>query len=212
MKKKQNPSKQEAPETLRKEIESLQTQLETIQGERDDLLGKLQRVSADYANFQKRVPKQVSDSIAFEKENLIKTLLPTLDNFEHTLEKSHTAEAVEVVLDGVRIVYDQMADILKAHGIQPIQAVDQPFDPTQHEAMLRREDQERPDNVVLEEFQKGYTLNGRVIRPSKVVVNRIHVDVPPQPQPESPPAPEETTEHATDEAEPTTPEQTDTTE
>jgi molecular chaperone GrpE len=171
--KKKNNADSEKAKALREEIEAIQKQLDEVQAERDDLLGKLQRVSADYANFQKRMTRQVADSIAYEKEHMIKTMLPVLDNFQHTLEKSHAAESVEVVLQGVRIVYDQMLDILRSHGVEAIHAVDEPFDPSYHEAMMRREDPEHEDNTVLEEFQKGYTLNGRVIRPSKVIVNKL---------------------------------------
>jgi len=172
MKDKKTKGKHEDSQALREKIETLQQEFESVQKERDELLGKLQRVSADYANFQKRVPKQVSDSVAYEKERIIKTLLPALDNFEHTLEKSHAAESVEIVLEGVRIIYDQMVGALKSHGVEQIHAQDEMFDPAQHEAMMRKEDPEHADGVVLEEFQKGYQLNGRVIRPSKVVVNR----------------------------------------
>ncbi len=178
MKDKQNKPKDEPTHD---EVESLRTQLEEVQKERDDLLGKLQRVSADYANFQKRAARQVAESIAYEKEHLIKTLLPTLDNFEHTLEKSQAAESVEAVLTGVRIVYDQMSDVLRSHGVEAIEALGQPFDPAYHEAMMRREDPERQDNAVLEEFQKGYKLNGRVVRPSRVIVNKLAcTEAPPQ--------------------------------
>jgi molecular chaperone GrpE len=173
MKDRKNHSNDENAEAMREEIEAIQKQLDEVQNERDELLGKLQRVSADYANFQKRMSRQVADSIVYEKENLIKTLLPMLDNFEHTLEKSHAAESIEVVLQGIRIVYDQMLDILRSHGVEVIPAVDEPFDPSHHEAMMRREDPAHEDNTVLEEFQKGYKLNGRVIRPSKVIVNKL---------------------------------------
>lgn len=167
-------------ETTHEEIESLRKQLEVLQSERDDLFGKLQRVSADYANFQKRTARQVADSIVYEKEHLIKTLLPTLDNFDHTFEKSQAAESVEAVLAGVRIVYDQMLDTLRSHGVEIIEAMGQPFDPSRHEAMMRREDSGHEDNTILEEFQKGYALNGRVIRPSKVIVNKLAgTDAPP---------------------------------
>ncbi len=211
MKNKKNKPKEEDIKAMHEEIESLKAQLDNVQKERDELLGKLQRVSADYANFQKRVPKQVSDSIAFEKESIIKSFLPALDNFEHTLEKSHAAETMDIVLDGIRIVYDQMSDVLKGHGVERIVAVDEPFDPARHEAMLRREDLDKADNVVLEEFQKGYTLNGRVIRPSKVVVNRIHVDTKPEPSPaENTSEPDPGNQKATDEAERPSEEQTDT--
>ena len=196
--KKIKPKSEDSKATNRK-IETLEQELESVTKERDELLGKLQRVSADYANFQKRVPKQVSDSVAYEKESIIKTLLPTLDNFEHTLQKSHAAESVDIVLEGVRIIYDQMAGALKSHGVEQIHAQDEMFDPAQHEAMMRKEDPEHADGVVLEEFQKGYRLNDRVIRPSKVVVNRLPgQSAPPE---EMPAPPEETPEQATDEAE-----------
>lgn len=173
-------------EPTHKEVESLRTQLEEVQNERDELLGKLQRVSADYANFQKRATRQIADAIAYEKETLIKTLLPTLDNLEHTLEKSQAAESVEAVLTGVRIVYDQMLDTLRALGVEPIKALGEPFDPAHHEAMMRREDPEGQDNVILEEFQRGYKLNGRVIRPSKVIVNKLAcTEAPPEDEPSS---------------------------
>jgi len=186
MRDKKNKHDEENAKAMREEIEAIQKELEETQTERDELLGKLQRVSADYANFQKRMSKQVADSIAYEKENLIKTLLPALDNFEHTLEKSHAAESVDVVLKGVQIVYDQMLDIFRSHGVEVIQALDEQFDPTHHEAMMRREDPEHEDNAVLEEFQKGYKLNGRVIRPSKVIVNKLAcTEAPPQDEPSS---------------------------
>lgn len=178
MKDKKNKPKDD---TTHEEIESLRKQLEAMQSERDDLFGKLQRVSADYANFQKRTARQVAESIAYEKEHLIKTLLPTLDNFDHTFEKSQAAESVEAVLAGVRIVYDQMLDTLRSHGVEIIEAMGQPFDPSRHEAMMRREDPDHEDNIILEEFQKGYALNGRVVRPSKVIVNkRACAKAPPQ--------------------------------
>jgi molecular chaperone GrpE len=186
MREKKIKPKSEDSQAMREKIDSLQQELETVQNERDELLGKLQRVSADYANFQRRVPKQVSDSVAYEKESIIKTLLPTLDNFEHTLQKSHAAESVDIVLEGVRIIYDQMAGALKSHGVE-------------------QEDPEREDGIVLEEFQKGYRLKGRVLRPSKVVVNRLPGQNPPATENESPSqdhreaAPEQ--DQATDEAE-----------
>jgi len=136
------------------------------------LQGKLQRVSADYVNFQKRVPKQTADTILYEKEKIIKTLLPVLDNFEHTLQNANSAESLDVLLKGIQIIYDQMLDILKSHGVEQIKAVGEKFEPALHEAMMQRYEAEEEENIVLEEFQKGYKLNGRVIRPSKVVVNK----------------------------------------
>jgi len=165
-----------------KEKTKEQKQIEDLQKEKDELFAKLQRVSADYANFQKRAPKQISDTILYEKEKIIKTLLPALDNFEHALQNAHSAEAVDVLVKGIEIVYDQMLDILKSHGVEQIKAVGEKFDPALHEAMTQRAEPDQDENVVLEEFQKGYKLNGRVIRPSKVIVNKVASEEPVQEQ------------------------------
>ena len=156
-----------------KEKTKEQKQIEGLQKEKDELFAKLQRVSADYANFQKRAPKQIADTISYEKEKIIKTLLPALDNFEHTLQNAHSAENVDVLVKGIEIIYDQMLDILKSHGVEQIKALGEIFDPALHEAMMQKTEPEQEKNIVLEEFQKGYKLNGRVIRPSKVIVNKL---------------------------------------
>ena len=145
-------------------------------------IGQYQRVSADYANFQKRVPKQIADTICYEKERIIKTLLPALDNFEHTLQNADSADNPDVFVKGIRIIYDQMLDIIKSHGVEQIEAPGEKFDPALHEAMMQKTEPEKEDNTVLEEFQKGYKLNGRVIRPSKVIVNKLTTEQPAQQQ------------------------------
>jgi molecular chaperone GrpE len=170
---KQKPTTQKQIKSIKDELQQLRKQTDELQKEKEQLFEKLQRVSADYANFQKRTPKQIADAIAYEKEKIIKTLLPTLDNFEHTLQNAHVAENADVVVKGVRIIYDQMLNILKSHNVEQIKAAGEKFDPALHEAVTQQSKSDQADNVVLEEFQTGYTLNGRVIRPSKVVVNKL---------------------------------------
>ncbi len=172
-KKKVKPEEEKEAKPRDDEFEKLREERDALQNEKNELLGKLQRVSADYANFQKRVPKQISDTLAYEKEKIIKTLLPALDNFEHMLNNAHSAENVDALIKGVRIIYDQMLDILKSHGVEQIKALGKHFDPSQHEAVMQRSEPDKEDNTVLEEFQKGYKLNDRVIRPTKVVVNKL---------------------------------------
>jgi molecular chaperone GrpE len=155
------------------EAEELRAQIQDLQSQKDEVFEKLQRLSADYANFQKRAPRQIADTIAYEKETIIKTLLPALDNFEHTLQNANSAENVDAVVKGVQIIYDQMLDILKSHGVEVIKALGEKFDPATHEAIMQKTDPAGQDSAVLEEFQKGYKLNGRVIRPTKVIVNKL---------------------------------------
>jgi len=176
------------------ELEELRRQLADLQKEKDETFARLQRLSADYANFQKRAPKHVADTIAYEKEKLIRTLLPALDNFEHTFQNAHSAESVDAFVKGVRIIYDQVIDILKSHGVEQINALGKKFDPSQHEAVLQKADLQQPDGTVLEEPQKGYKLNGRVIRASRVVVNKLPANQKEHTEPEI----EETEEETTD--------------
>ncbi len=188
MKKKKSeiPDKQKQPDEAKDESEEIRSKADKLQKDKDELFAKLQRVSADYDNLQKRTARQIVDTIGYEKEKIIKTILPALDNFEHTLQNAQSAENVDALLKGIQIIYDQMLDILKSHNVEQIKALGEVFDPALHEAMMQKTDKEKEENIVLEEFQKGYTLNGRVIRPSKVIVNKITQEQPAK-QNEEPP-------------------------
>ena len=170
------PTEHKQPVPKKDELEKLRQQIDNLQKEKDELFEKLQRLSADYANFQKRVPKQTADSILYEKEKIIKSLLPVLDNFEHTLQNAHSAENVDILIKGIQIIYDQMLDILKSHGVEQIKAIDEIFDPELHQAIMQKTQPQQKENIVLEVFQKGYKLNGRVIRPSRVIVNKLQAE------------------------------------
>jgi molecular chaperone GrpE len=173
MKPREKPKEQNPAAPKKDEVQQLHQQLEELNKEKTEIFEKLQRVAADYENFQKRVPKQIDDTIAYKKEKIIKTLLPTLDNFEHTLQNAHSAENLNVLVEGIRIIYDQMLDALKAIGVEQINALGQKFDPAMHEAIMQKAEAGQDDDAVLEEFQKGYKLNGRVIRPSRVIINKL---------------------------------------
>lgn len=165
--------KEEKQPVEKPEAEELRKQVETLQKEKDELFAKLQRVSADYINYQKRVPKQVTDTVAYEKEKLLKSILPILDNFELTLQNAEAAGNIDDLVKGVKIIYDHLLDILKSHNVEQICAMGEKFDPSQHEAMTQRAEADKEDGLVLEEYQKGYKLNGRIFRPSRVIVNKL---------------------------------------
>lgn len=202
----EEPKPSESAQALDRDLEKLQQDFEALRKEKDELVDRLQRVYADYANFQKRVPKNIADTVAYEKERFIRSFLPILDNFDRTLREARSAQNVEAVTRGVEIIRDQMLTILKTHGVQPIDALNEKFDPARHEAMLRRSEPDKEDDIVLEEFQKGYALNGRVLRPSRVAINKIQAPAeaaqtpkagPQQPTPETEEqAPKEGTEAA----------------
>lgn len=169
---------QKQPKAKKAELKELRSRVEALQKEKDEFFAKLQRISADYDNLQKRTAKQIADTIGYEREQIIKTILPALDNFEHSLQNAGSDDTVEVLIKGIQIIYDQMLDILKSHNVEQIKAIGEPFDPALHEAVMQKTEPEQEENIVLEEFQKGYTLNGRVIRPSKVIVNKLTQEQP----------------------------------
>ena len=163
------------------EVEKLSLKIDQLAKEKDETFEKLQRISADYANHQKRTPKLIADSVAYEKKAIIRSLLPSFDNLALALANAGAAtetEAGDNFVKGVQLVYDHMLDALKNHGVEHIEAAGQQFDPAIHEAMMRRTEEDKPDNIVLEEFQVGFKLNGQVIRPSKVIVNMIPSEEP----------------------------------
>jgi len=140
--------------------------------ESDSLKDKLQRLGADYQNYQKRAQKQITQAEQFARGEMAKSLLPVLDNFEHTLANDQETADLGAILKGIEIVYDHLLNILKAQGLEVIQ-VDpaDPFDPSLHEAMLRQESGDLPPNCVIEQLSPGYTMNGRTLRPAKVSVS-----------------------------------------
>jgi molecular chaperone GrpE len=187
---KEKPKEQKEAVLKTDELQQLHQQVKDLIKEKTEIFEKLQRVAADYENFQKRVPRQIEDTIAYKKEKIIKTLLPTLDNFEHTIQNAHSAENLNIFVEGIRITYDQLLDTLKALGVEQINALGQKFDPAMHEAIMQKADAGQENDTVLEEFQKGYKLDGRVIRPSRVIINKLQAE---QDQQKEKPQPDEQT-------------------
>jgi molecular chaperone GrpE len=190
-----------------KEIVKLEKKIEDLTQENAETFAKLQRISADYANFQKRAPKQVADSVAYQKIGIIKSLLPSIDNFEHALNGAKTADSIDSLIEGIQLVFDHMIDALKAHGVERMSSLGEQFDPSRHEAMMRRCEEDKPENEVVEEFQSGYKVGDQVIRPCKVIVNKLPEQEQPEPEPQpapqsepvQPDQPEEITEESNEE-------------
>jgi molecular chaperone GrpE len=160
------------PQVKKDESAQLHEEMEALKNEKNELFNKLQRLSADYANFQKRVPKQIADALTHEKELIIKSLLPVLDNFEHTLNNAPAADNAEVLAKGIKITYDHLLAILKSLGVEQIKVTNEKFDPALHEAVMQKSEPDKENDIILQELQKGYKLNNRVIRPSRVVINK----------------------------------------
>jgi len=168
-----------------KHIHELEEQIAKLTTENQKMLDKLQRLSADYVNYQKRVPKQIADSVAYEKRSIVRSLLPSLDNFDHAFNQfgaTQNDEAAQNIIKGVRLIFDHMLDSLKAVGVEKATSVGQVFDPSRHEAMMQRTEADKENGIVLEEYLPCYLLGGDVIRPAKVIVNRLPEIAPAEPE------------------------------
>jgi molecular chaperone GrpE len=140
--------------------------------ERDELLGRLQRLGADFQNYQKRVQKDIAHARQFANEALIRSLLGVLDDMERALEAARANHARDdPLLTGMQMVHDKALRALGEFGLEPIEAEGRPFDPEHHAAMLQEPTREHPPQTVLREVQRGYTLKGRTLRPAGVVVS-----------------------------------------
>ncbi|HOF19234.1 MAG TPA: nucleotide exchange factor GrpE [Phycisphaerae bacterium] len=142
-----------------------------LRTERDDLLARLQRVSADYLNYQKRVQRELAQGREFANEELIKALLPVLDDMERAMavvRENHAPD--DPLLVGMQLVHDKALEALGRFGVSVIEAAGKKFDPALHSALMRQPSDEAPEGTVLQEVQRGYQLKGRTIRPSSVIV------------------------------------------
>lgn len=147
--------------------------LEAAEAERDDLLARLQRVSADYMNYQKRAQRDLQQARLFANEDLIKALLPVIDDMERALAAARENHGEDDPLFmGMQLVHDKAIDTLGRFGVKVIEAEGKPFDPDSHTAMMQQPVDDCEPNTVLQEVQRGYQLRGRTIRPAAVVVSK----------------------------------------
>jgi molecular chaperone GrpE len=140
--------------------------------ERDEYLELAQRTKADFENYRRRVAKETSEALARGKAELARELLPALDNLERALEAGEDAPAHGALVKGVAMVRDELHDRLAAAGVEAFDPTGERFDPQLHEALSARPADDAEPGVVLETVEKGYRLNGQVLRAAKVVVSQ----------------------------------------
>jgi molecular chaperone GrpE len=146
------------------ELSALAEELEAARRERDEYLDALQRLKAEFENSRKRQERERARVLETASERLVVELLPVLDNLDRALE------AEGDIREGVRATRDQLADVLGREGLLPVASDGQHFDPNVHEAVMGQPSEEHEEGTILQTFERGYLLNGKPIRPAKVVV------------------------------------------
>ena len=147
-------------------------ELKTVPMEQiEEYKNKYLRALADFDNFKKRSAIDREQFVQFANEGLVTELLPVVDGFSRAMDAAEKANAGEEMKKGLALIKKQLEDAMKKHGVEGIEALGKPYDAHVHEAILQKED-DGPEGIIIEEMLKGYTLHGRVIRPSMVIVSK----------------------------------------
>jgi len=160
----------EAPEDEEKDPEKKLEQAEEAAKAAHD---RLLRVSAEFDNYKKRARREIDDFRKYAYEELLKELLGVVDNLERAVESSKDASENNQLLEGVNLTLKEILKIFEKFKVKPIEAMEKEFDPAVHQAVLQEASEDHAENTVIREFQKGYTIHDRLLRPAMVVVSKV---------------------------------------
>ena len=158
------------------EVTGLSHQLFEKNEELHALNDKYLRLAAEFDNYKRRVQRDQSDTIRFANERLFKDLLPTLDNLERALQSGREQALIEGLLEGVDLTYKHFLATLQKMGMKQVASMGELFDPAKHQAVGQVESLTVPENVIVDEYQKGYFLHDRILRPAMVTVAKAQTE------------------------------------
>jgi len=133
-------------------------------------LEKYLRLKAEFDNYKKRQEKRQKEFIEYANQDLLLKLLAVVDNMERALNSTNKEENVKAIREGLKIILEDFHQVLSKEGVKPIESVNKKFDPCKHEAVMKEESSENIEDIVTEEFRKGYTVKSKVLRPAMVKV------------------------------------------
>lgn len=155
------------------EAEDLNAALEKAREEAREAQDKLLRLAADFENQKKRLQREKETALKYAEENLIKEILPSIDNLERAMDQDQDGQDFgKQLLEGVELTRKGLMDSLEKVGLKPLESVGEPFDPNFHEALAMEASKEVPEQRVMQEFEKGYMFKDRLLRAAKVVVSK----------------------------------------
>ena len=157
----------EAADQIREDLAGLRARAQ----ERDQFLVLLQRTQADFENYQKRTQRERESERRYWHGAFALDLLPVIDNLDRAMTAAKQAGESGPLVQGVGMVQTQLLDMLKRHGITPIDALGKPFDPNLHQAIMQQPSREHPPQTVIRVLQQGFMIHDRVLRPAGVIVS-----------------------------------------
>lgn len=169
------PPDEDKPEIVQDELLEAVRQRQESERKAADYLDRLKRLQADMENVQKITRRQVQDVTSQASERLLAKLLPSLDSLQQAVNVATSGNPLlpDETAVGLRMLQEQLTEVLQSEGLEEIAAVGKLLDPELHEVVSYVETDKTPENIIVEEIRRGYTLNGKVIRPSLVVVSKV---------------------------------------
>lgn len=166
-----NGAEQAVATAVMEDLEALRARAERAERDRDELRDLAQRTRADFENYQKRLQRDLAQERRYAEGPLAADLLPALDNLDRATAAAQQAGETGPLVQGVAMVQAQVLDVLRRHGVTPIDAQGQPFDPNRHQAVMQQPSEGVPPGTVLQVLEPGYMIHERVLRPARVVVS-----------------------------------------
>ncbi len=153
------------------ELAELQKKVDELEKEKSELKDQSLRIHAETENFKKRLTREKEDFAKYSNEKAVKEILPVIDNLERAVDHAKEAGESSGLIEGVEMTLDLFQKALERLGVAPVEAMGETFNPERHEAVQQIESADHEPNIVISEFQKGYMLHERLIRPAMVVVS-----------------------------------------
>jgi molecular chaperone GrpE len=155
-------------------IDELKLKLDEKEKESEQLKERYLYQQADFENFKKLKAKEKQEALRFGNETLIKELLPVIDNLERAIQHASKTEDSKIIIEGVELTLNGLLKVIEKFGVTRVDALEQAFDPNVHEAIAQEERRDKAPGTVVAELQKGYIMDGRLLRPAMVTVAKSH--------------------------------------
>ena len=170
---KEKDSEKKVKEKVTDPLKEMEAKLESVEQESKENHDRFLRVSAEFENYKKRAAREMGDFRKFANESFVKAMLPVVDNLDRAIESSSNDKNTNTsVVEGVNMTLIEILKVFEQFGVKPFESLGKTFDPGFHQAVMQEENEDYPDNTVLNELQKGYMIHDRLLRPAMVVVSK----------------------------------------
>ena len=168
----ENVKNQEAEKSAEETSDNCDDKVKKLEAELEEWKNSYTRKLAEFQNFTKRKENEVAEMRKYASEGIIVKLLDNIDNLERAVDASKESQNFDSLIEGVNMILNNLKHLLAEEGVEEIEAAGKEYDPYEHKAMITENKEEVDDNVVVQVFQKGYKMKGKVVRPAMVTVNK----------------------------------------